>query len=1125
MPRLATLSIRSLILLITCVVALPAGGIILYSGIQFRNEMLGDARAETVKLTDRIASEQQNLSSGAEQLLTVLAQLPEVKKHDSAQVEPILRELLKSNPMYMNIAVADLNGIVWASALPVKQPFIVADRRYFRNALETGRFSSGEYILTRSTNKPGINLAYPLKNGRGESVGVISINFYLDRYRQMLERMQLPAGTSFTLIDHRGLILSRGINPGPYLGKPYMADEFKKMQQGPESGTSIRSGFAGDKRIISYRKLSLAGEPTPYMYVTAGIPVEIAAREASKALLNSVVLWTSFLLLACAAAVLIGKRAIVDRFKLLEDASQRLAAGDLEVRVSELVAGGELGSLGKRFDYMAEELAKRERERQKVQEDRDRLISIMETTTDVVSLTTPQGNLLYLNRAGRNLTGIGDRAISEFLIAQVHPKWAAQLLATTGIPAAIRDGVWEGETALLDGNAREVPVSQLILSHRDAQGNLSHLSTIMRDISERKLVERELEHKSYLLNETQKLARLGSWELDIASGAFNWSDEVYRIFELGPGSFAVTYRAFLELVHPEDCERVQQTCRKSIQDGKPFEMEHRLLMPDGRVKTIQERGEVEFRDGAALRTIGSVQDITELRGVEEAQRKLACLVEMSRDFISIATLEGDIIYLNNSGIALVELLDQREACSKSMSDFFSAESAALAADTILPQLAGQGYWDGEATLRNFRTGEPIAVEMTLFTIFDEAGRPIAYANVARDLRERRAADAERDLLTEQLIQAQKMESIGQLAGGVAHDFNNLLTPIFGYSEFLKRDLSGNEAALAKVANILKAADKAKDLVQQLLIFSRKQALEMKVIDLSQVVAGFESILRHTIRESIEVRISLPGEPYGIRADRNKIEQVLMNLAVNAQDAISGCGSITIETAPVLLDDEYARHHAEVVPGRYLMLAVSDDGVGMDQETRQRIFEPFFTTKGVGKGTGLGLATVYGIVRQHGGNLTVYSEPGKGTTFKCYFPLVEEEPLQEEPAVQRPVTLAGKLRTVLLVEDNEMVRNFVSELLTRRGFQVLVAEDPKQALLLAKRAEFDLLITDVIMPHMTGIELFAKLAERVPGLKVLYMSGYTDNVMGQGVIPDAREHFIEKPFAINEFARMVESLLE
>ncbi len=370
MSRLTTLPIRSLLLLITFVVALPAAGIIIYSGIQFRNVMLDDARKETLKLVDSIANEQQHLVAGAEQLMTALAQLPEVKGHDAARVEPILRKLLKLNPMYSNILVADLDGSVWATAVPVNPPFFVGDRRYFRNALANGQLSSGEYVVSRSVIKPVFNLAYPLKDDHGANIGVISVGFAVDRYQHLLERMRSQSGTNFSFIDHQGIILSRAIEQEQYIGKSYKAEEFKKMKEGPESGTSIKTGITGDRRIISYRKLQLAGEQAPYMYVTAGVPVAVAVHDANRSLAKNVSLLALLLALACGGAVLIGKYAIVDRFKVLEDASQRLAAGDFQVRVSDLIVGGELGSLGKTFDTMAQELAIRESERLKAEEER-----------------------------------------------------------------------------------------------------------------------------------------------------------------------------------------------------------------------------------------------------------------------------------------------------------------------------------------------------------------------------------------------------------------------------------------------------------------------------------------------------------------------------------------------------------------------------------------------------------------------------------------------------------------------------------------------------------------------------------------------------------------------------------
>lgn len=384
--------------------------------------------------------------------------------------------------------------------------------------------------------------------------------------------------------------------------------------------------------------------------------------------------------------------------------------------------------------------------------------------------------------------------------------------------------------------------------------------------------------------------------------------------------------------------------------------------------------------------------------------------------------------------------------------------------------------------------------------------------------------SQRKQLEDQLIQAQKMESIGRLAGGVAHDFNNLLTPIIGYTEFLRQDLADNGKSLAMVQQIMKAAQRSKELVQQLLSFSRKQILEMKLIDINQVINSFHGILRRIVRENIDLRLYLTQESYGIRADRNQIEQVIMNLVVNSQDAISEGGAISIETSPVLLDDEYATLHTDVTPGRYLMLAVTDNGSGMDPATRQRIFEPFFTTKGIGKGTGLGLATVYGIVRQHSGNIWVYSEPGKGTTFKIYFPIIDAE----LPVVQRPLTEITNFTcercSILVVEDNEMVRTLVHELLERHGFEVLSAGSPHEALQLCKGRDLDLLIADVVMPDMTGPELHAKLLGTYPGLKVLYMSGYTNNVIVHQGVLDEGIHFIQKPFAISSFVQKVQTLL-
>jgi signal transduction histidine kinase len=401
------------------------------------------------------------------------------------------------------------------------------------------------------------------------------------------------------------------------------------------------------------------------------------------------------------------------------------------------------------------------------------------------------------------------------------------------------------------------------------------------------------------------------------------------------------------------------------------------------------------------------------------------------------------------------------------------------------------------------------------------------ANFASIALERSQNEAERAELELQLGQSQKMEAIGHLAGGVAHDFNNLLTPIIVYADLLKRAMGDDEKLGPKVEGIIKAAHKARDLTQQLLGFGRKQVMQMQVVDLNEIISTFHSIMRRTLRESIEIDLRLSTAPAVIRADRSKIDQVLLNLAINAQDAIDGNGQVTVETGQVMIDDEYARLHAGMATGRYVLLAVKDTGSGMKEDVLRHIFEPFFTTKQVGQGTGLGLANVYGIVKQHKGYITAQSKVGTGTTFSLYFPLIDESPA---PAAEDPVTYVVDRTgnaTILLVEDNDMVRSMATDLLEGLGYWVCAADHPDTALSMVRQhpGRIDLLITDVVMPVMNGLQLFEQInAERPDIDRVLYMSGYAENVIVNAGVVAEEIHFLPKPFTVDTFIAKVQSLL-
>jgi PAS domain S-box-containing protein len=508
--------------------------------------------------------------------------------------------------------------------------------------------------------------------------------------------------------------------------------------------------------------------------------------------------------------------------------------------------------------------------------------------------------------------------------------------------------------------------------------------------------------------------------------------------------------------------------------------------------------------GSAWKVVARMRAEAALRNSEQRYRRL---FEAAKDGILIIDAEnGRVVDVNPFLVALLGY-SREEFLEKNVWDLGPFKDV-IASQQAFHELQREELVRYDDLTLETHDGRRIDVEF-ISNLYSVDQVKVIQCNI-RDISDRLKAEKERASLESQLQKSQRLEAIGQLAGGVAHDFNNLLTVINNYAGFAIEELREADPVRADLEEILKAGQRAAGLTRQLLAFSRKQLLAPQVLSLNGVVAGIEGMLRRLIGEDIHIATSLAGDLGTVEADPGQIEQVIVNLAINARDAMPGGGKLTISTANVTLDEDYATQHSDITPGEFVLLSVADNGCGMDEETRNRVFEPFFTTKEKGKGTGLGLATVYGIVRQSGGNILIYSEPDLGSTFKVYLPRVDAAPSKTQRPL--PVEAIGH-ETVLIVEDEDGVRRLAKRILKAAGYQVLTAANGGEALLLCEQSSTDihLLLTDVVMPQMSGKQLTERLALIRPEMKVLYMSGYTDDAIVHHGVLASGIRFIGKPF--------------
>jgi two-component system, cell cycle sensor histidine kinase and response regulator CckA len=576
-----------------------------------------------------------------------------------------------------------------------------------------------------------------------------------------------------------------------------------------------------------------------------------------------------------------------------------------------------------------------------------------------------------------------------------------------------------------------------------------------------------------------------------------------------------------ELFSPEVGRMIMQHDREVIQSGLTQTYEEPATAAGVTRTYLSTKGPYRDPSGKVIGLLGICRDISDRKRAEEEMRRSQQKLSIHFEHTPLAVVEWDLqfrVTAWNPSAESVFGYSRQEAVGQHGSFIVPAQFRPFV-DQVWQDLLNQKGGVRSANDNVTKDGRTISCEWYNTPLVDDSGRALGVASLVQDVTERVA-------LEERLRQSQKMEAVGRLAGGVAHDFNNLLTVILGYSQILAEGVPAGSRLADSTAQIKSAADKASGITRQLLAFSRKQVLSPRVINLNDTMLNLDSLLRRLIGEDIEV-LTVPDNNLGsVKADPGQIEQVIMNLALNARDAMPRGGKLTLETSNALLDESYARRHQPAEPGRYVMLAVSDTGHGMSAETQARIFEPFYTTKEVGKGTGLGLSMVYGIVKQSGGYIWVYSEPDRGTTFKIYLPRVDQA-VESSNVDQRPKNVLRGTETILLVEDDAQLRQLSSSVLAHCGYKMLVAASPEEGLAICKEnhREIRLLITDVVMPRMNGRQLAEQVVQLSPNVRVLYMSGYTSNAIVHYGVLDPGLWFLPKPFTLSSLVAKVREVLD
>lgn len=670
-----------------------------------------------------------------------------------------------------------------------------------------------------------------------------------------------------------------------------------------------------------------------------------------------------------------------------------------------------------------------------------------------------------------------------------------------------------------DGRQVECLFSGEIIIHQ----NIKLLLTVALDVTERNRAEEELRRKGKDLQESQKIAKLGSWRLNVQTNEVCWTEELYRMYGFDPSQPPPPYTEHMKLFTPESWELLSTSLARTVETGVPYELELEMAKPDGGEGWMWVRGEaITDERGKNIEIWGAVRDVTdhklaemELRKKEQYHRQI---VQTAMDGFLRIDAQARVVEVNEAYCRMIGYSEE-ELLAMSVSDLVRQEAPKETAARI-KRIIEKGA-DRFTSKHHCKDGSIIDVEVSIQYKAGESGGE--FVSFVRDVTEQRLIEA-------QLRQSQKMEAVGTLAGGIAHDFNNILGAVIGFAEIARDDALENRTNPDDIEQIISAAERARDLVKQILTFSRRDEQDLQPLRLDQAVRNARQILDRTLPKMISIENELHLDLLVVLADPTQVEQVLLNLASNAADAMPDGGRLIMTTRGLRVDADVRKRHPEIPIGDYALLEITDTGCGIDPQTRDRIFEPFFTTKKLGKGTGLGLSTVYGIVKSHGGFIYCQSEPGQGTTFSIYLPIMVKEQAENEVKTGASAEKAADntgTETILVIDDEEALRSVAGQLLGRAGYRVLEASSGEEGLgILAKQpVPPDLVLTDLGMPGMGGHKAMCEIFARYPGAKVVIVTGYAAQDQVAKALEAGAAAYVAKPFNRDELLGKVRGVLD